>query len=75
MIIKPKLDPDRRIVGVNIVNPGTGLKVSPRLSINTQDGFGATLLPVLGFKEVTDPTPETNRQIVQQVILCSEDHG
>ena len=75
VIIKPKLDPDGRIVGVNIVNPGTGLKVSPRLSINTQDGFGATLLPVLGFKEVTDPTPETNRQIVQQVILCSEDHG
>jgi hypothetical protein len=70
----PKLDSNGRIIGVNIINPGTAIRVSPRLTINTENGFGAVLLPVLGFKAVEDPTPETNRQLVQKVILCAEDH-
>jgi hypothetical protein len=72
--ITPNIDDDGRIVGVNILNPGTSLRVFPVLSINTENGFGAALLPVLGFNKVSEPTTETNRQLVQKVILCAEDH-
>lgn len=72
--IYPKLDPDGRIIGVNIVNPGTAIRVFPQLSINTEDGFGAVLAPVLGFKLVGEVKVETDRQKVERVILCAEEH-
>lgn len=72
--IRPKVDPDGRIVGVTIINPGTAIRIFPSLSINTGNGFGAILLPVLGFTDPKEPTVETNRQIVQKVVLCAEDH-
>jgi hypothetical protein len=74
ILAKPKLDPNGRIIGADIINPGTAIRVFPRLTINTENGFGAVLLPVLGFKDVEAPTTETNRQLVQKVILCAEDH-
>lgn len=70
----PKTDPDGRIIGVNIVNPGTAIRVYPELVINTEDGFGATLLPVLEFRPIKPVSVETNRQKVEQVILCAENH-
>jgi hypothetical protein len=72
--IYPKVDPDGRIIGVNIVNPGTAIRVYPELTINTEDGFGATLLPVLEFRPIKPVSIETNRQKVEQVILCAENH-
>jgi hypothetical protein len=72
--IYPKTDPDGRIIGVNIVNPGTAIRVYPELTINTEDGFGATLLPVLEFRPIKPVSIETNRQKVEQVILCAENH-
>jgi hypothetical protein len=72
--IYPKVDPDGRIIGVNIVNPGTAIRVYPELSINTEDGFGATLLPVLEFRTIKPVSIETDRQKVKQVILCAENH-
>ena len=72
--IYPKVDPDGRIIGVTIVNPGTAIRVYPELVINTEDGFGATLLPVLEFRPIKPVSIETNRQKVEQVILCAENH-
>ena len=62
------------IIGVTIVNPGTAIRVYPELVINTEDGFGATLLPVLEFRPIKPVSIETNRQKVEQVILCAENH-
>jgi hypothetical protein len=73
--IYPKVDPDGRIIGVNIVNPGTAIRVYPELVINTEDGFGASLLPILGFNPVDKTvSSETDRQKVERVILCAEEH-
>jgi len=72
--IYPKTDPDGRIIGVNIVNPGTAIRVYPELTINTEDGFGATLLPILEFRPIKPVSIETDRQKVEQVILCAEEH-
>jgi hypothetical protein len=72
--IYPKTDPDGRIIGVNIVNPGTAIRVYPELTINTEDGFGATLLPILEFRPIKPVSIETDRQKVEQVILCAENH-
>lgn len=73
--IYPVVDDRGRIVDVNIVNPGTAIRILPELSINTEDGEGAILKPILSFKPIEPVTPETNREKVQRVVLCVENHG
>jgi hypothetical protein len=72
--IYPVVDSNGRIVGTNIVNPGTSIRVFPELSINTQDGEGAILRPILSFKPVEPVGIQTNILKVQKVVLCAEDH-
>lgn len=72
--IYPVVDPDGRIVDATIVNPGSAIRVYPDLFINTQDGEGALLRPILSFKPVETPTLETNRSKIKKVILCAENH-
>lgn len=71
--IKPITDPEGRIIGVNIINPGTAITTYPRVQINTQNGQGAVLIPILTFrdKEVIPIQQPTKGQ----VIYCAEDHG
>lgn len=73
--IKPVVDGDGRIIDVDIINPGTSVRVFPQLTINTQDGEGAVLNPILAFKPVEKVGIETNTSKVQKVILCAEEHG
>jgi hypothetical protein len=73
--IYPVVDDRGRIIDVNIVNPGTAIRVLPELSINTESGEGAILKPILSFKPIEPVTSETNREKVQRVILCAENHG
>lgn len=73
--IYPVTDDDGRIVGTTIVNGGKDIRVVPELRINTEDGQGAILRPVLGFNKVKESEIETNRRLVKKVVLCAEDHG
>jgi hypothetical protein len=73
--IYPVVDDRGRIIDVNIVNPGTAIRIFPELSINTESGEGAILKPILSFKPIELTTPETNREKVQRVVLCAENHG
>lgn len=72
--IYPIIDSNGRIVDVNIVNPGSAIRIYPRLTINTQDGEGAILEPILNFKPVEKPSVENNMNKVKKVVLCAEDH-
>ena len=71
--IYPIVDPSGRIVGTNIVNPGSAIRVFPELSINTEDGEGAILQPILNFKPVEPYMPNEGK--INKVVLCAEDHG
>jgi hypothetical protein len=71
--IYPIVDPEGRIIGTNIVNPGTAIRTVPELAINTEGGSSAILLPVLKFKEV-GPMAEADRAKIKKVILCAETH-
>ena len=73
--IYPIIDPSGRIVDVNIVNPGTAIRVFPELQINSQDGQGAILQPILSFKPIETTIAETDKNKIKKVILCAEDHG
>lgn len=77
VVIKPKTDPEGRIIDVNIINPGTAIRTYPRLEINTENGQGAVLIPVLTFRnrEVVSMGSATPRATRGQVIYCAEDHG
>lgn len=70
----PIVDSEGKIVGVNIVNPGSAIRVYPKLTINTEDGEGAILEPVLNFKPVPEISIETDMNKVGKVVLCAEDH-
>lgn len=77
VVIKPKTDPEGRIIDVNIINPGTAIRTYPRLEINTKNGQGAILIAVLTFRNrevvsIGSATPQVTRG---QVIYCAEDHG
>jgi hypothetical protein len=73
--IYPTVDQDGRIIGTKIVNPGSAIRVFPELAINTQDGEGAILQPILNFKPVEPVSVETNMNKINKVVLCAEDHG
>jgi len=65
---------DGLIVGVNVVNGGFGFTKLPEISINSDTGAGAKLLPVLKFTRVTDASQlaQTSKQAVVTVISCIE---
>ena len=78
--IIPVVDDEGRIINVNIINPGTSIRVYPKLEINTENGRGAVLIPILEFNkkeivssESVDPNLTTRK--VNKVVYCAEDHG
>jgi hypothetical protein len=71
----PVVDNLGKIIDVNITNPGSAVRVFPELAINTQNGEGAILKPILSFKPIEPVEPETDRKKIQTVILCAENHG
>jgi hypothetical protein len=73
--IYPIVDNDGRIIGTNIINSGSAIRIYPQLSINTEDGEGAILQPILNFKPVESVSTETNVSKIKKVVLCAEDHG
>jgi hypothetical protein len=73
--IYPVVDSFGRIIGTNIVNPGTAIRVFPELLINSENGEGAILQPILSFKPLEPVGIETNQFKVKKVVLCAEDHN
>lgn len=78
--ITPIVDDDGRIIDVNIINPGTSIRVFPRLEINTESGEGAVLFPILSFnrsddvsRESSDPNAVSGK--INKVVYCAGDHG
>ena len=66
---------DGRIIGVNVKNGGFGFTGLPDLTINTDTGVGAKLLPVLKFtkvdtaKQLADTNVPFNRDLPQNVVV------
>ena len=62
------------IVGANVVNGGFGFTGLPEITINSDTGAGAKLLPVLKFTKVDDASQlaQTTQQAVITVISCIE---
>jgi hypothetical protein len=71
--LKPKVDSEGRVVAIDIINPGSSINVFPELQINSDNGQGAVLLPVLNFKTEISYV-ETDPQKVQKVVYCAENH-
>ena len=70
---------DGLIVGVNVVNGGFGFTGLPEITINSDTGAGAKLLPVLKFTKVDDAfkladtnSPFNRNLPVVTVISCIE---
>lgn len=80
--MNPVVDDEGRIISIDIINPGTSIKVFPNLQINSENGQGAVLLPVLDFNtRISDPSSksefsyvETDSTKVKSVNYCAEDH-
>ena len=62
------------IVGANVVNGGFGFTGLPEITINSDTGAGAKLLPVLKFTKLDDAAQlaQTTQQAVITVISCIE---
>ena len=60
------------VIGANVVNGGFGFTDLPNLQINTNNGVGARLLPVLKFTKVDDAKSdvEITQDAVVTVISC-----
>ena len=60
------------VIGANVVNSGFGITDLPKLQINTNNGVGAKLLPVLKFTKVDDAKSdvEITQDAVVTVISC-----
>lgn len=69
VLIKPKLDDDGRVIGVDIVNSGTSINIFPELTINSETGGGAVLVPVLSFSK--EDAINTNTEL-QTAIYCAD---
>ena len=63
---------DGRIIGAKVTNGGFGFTNLPDLTINSESGVGARLLPVLNFTKVQDASKlaESMRQSAVTVISC-----
>ena len=55
------------VIGANVVNSGFGFTDLPKLQINTNNGVGAKLLPVLKFTKVDDA--ESNVEVTQEAVV------
>jgi len=73
--IYPVVDSFGRITDVNIINPGSSIRVLPQLEINSPDGEGAIIQPVLTFNPVKPVGIGTDPLKIKKVVLCAEDHG
>lgn len=66
-----KVGPSGMIIGLESTNEcGGGFTDIPDLTINTQDGVGAVLIPVLKFTEVTGKGINPEQPGIIQVIDC-----
>ena len=72
--IYPVVDSFGRITGANIVNPGI-VRVLPQLEINSENGEGAIIQPILAFKPIEPVGIATDPLKIKKVVLCAEDHG
>ena len=65
---------DGLITGVNVVNGGFGFTKLPEISINSDTGAGAKLVPVLKFTKISDASQlaEISQDAVVTVISCIE---
>ena len=65
---------DGFIVGADVVNGGFGFTKLPDLTINSDTGAGARLLPVLKFTKVDDASQlaQVTQDAVVTVISCIE---
>ena len=65
---------DGLITGVNVVNGGFGFTKLPEISINSDTGAGAKLVPVLKFTKISDASQlaEISQDAVITVISCIE---
>ena len=61
-----------RIIGAKVTNGGFGFTNLPDLTINSESGVGARLLPVLNFTKVQDASKlaESMKQSAITVISC-----
>ena len=55
------------VIDANVVNGGFGFTDLPNLQINTNNGVGAKLLPVLKFTKVDDA--ESNVEVTQEAVV------
>ena len=65
------------IVGADVVNGGFGFTKLPEITINSDTGAGAKLLPVLKFTKIDDASqlaelPQVSQDVVVTVISCIE---
>ena len=65
---------DGLITGVNVVNGGCGFTKLPEITINSDTGAGAKLVPVLKFTKISDASQlaEISQDAVVTVISCIE---
>ena len=63
---------DGLITGANVVNGGFGFTDLPDLTINSDTGLGAKLIPVLKFTKVDDASQlaQISQDAVVTVISC-----
>ena len=58
------------VIGANVVNSGFGFTDLPKLQINTNNGVGAKLLPVLKFTKVDDAESSVEvTQVTQDAVV------
>ena len=68
--LEPVLDGTGRIVGANVVNAEVGCKVIPKLSINSDTGYGALLRPIMRYKKVEDYDSTIPAGSTMRVVDC-----
>jgi hypothetical protein len=73
-VLEPVFGPFGSIVGVNIIDNGEGFTEIPEIVINTESGYNANLIPILGVTRIGD-VPEELYKIPQgekiiKVIDC-----
>lgn len=75
-IVEPVFGPFGTIVDLNIIDGGEGFTEFPEIIINTQSGYNAKLIPILGVKRINDVPEEiysisaSDADKVIQVIDC-----
>ena len=59
-----------KIVGVEVVNGGTGFTTIPEITVNSDTGIGAIFRAVLKFVPVTEVSQKLDSTQIIQVIDC-----